>query len=104
MRAHEVHARAERDRRQLGARARAHDPVHNLVQRAVAADRDDELGAVARSALGELDQVARAFREERLAREPELLGAVRELGPAPARDAVVRRRVDEEDGANRNGR
>jgi hypothetical protein len=75
-----------------------HEPVDDLVQRAVAAYRDDELGAVACGVLGELDQVTGALREERLARQAQLLGAVRELRPAPARDAVVRRRVDEEDG------
>jgi hypothetical protein len=45
-----------------------HEPVDDLVQRAVAAYRDDELGAVACGVLGELDQVTGALREERLAR------------------------------------
>ena len=80
--------------------AGAHEAVDDLVQRAVAADRDDELGAVARRALGELDQMARPLGEERLAGEAELRGAVRELRPALPGDAVVGRRVDEEDGAN----
>ena len=77
---------------------RAHEPVHDLVQRPVAADRDDELAPSRAALLGELDQVAGALGEERLALEPELRGAVRELRPALAGDAVVRRRVDEEDG------
>jgi hypothetical protein len=96
----EVHARAERDHRQLGRRARAQDAVDGLVQGAVAADGDDERRAAARGALGQLDQVPRALGEERLAGEPELCGAVRELRPALAGGAVVRRRVDEEDGAS----
>jgi hypothetical protein len=47
-----------------------HEAVDSLVERPVTADRDDEVGAVARSALGELDQVARPLREERLAVKP----------------------------------
>jgi hypothetical protein len=105
VRAHEVHPRADRDRRQLRLAARADESVRDLVQRPVAADRDDEGRAVARRALGQLDQVLGALGEERLALEPEVRRAVRERRPALARDAVVRRRVDEEDRAARaNGR
>jgi hypothetical protein len=98
MRADEVHPGAEWDRRELGGRARAHQPVHHLVEGAVAADRDDERGAVAGRPLGQLDQVAGPVGEERLALEPELGGAMRELGPALAGRAVARRGIDEEDG------
>ena len=41
VRAAEVHAGAERDDRQLGRRAGAHESVHHLVHRPVAARRDD---------------------------------------------------------------
>jgi hypothetical protein len=100
---HEVHAGSERDRRELRRPARADDAVRRLVERPVAAGGDDEAGAGARRLLGELDQVAGTLGEERLALEPELRGAVRELRPAAAGGAVARRRVDEEDGAGANG-
>jgi hypothetical protein len=74
-----------------------HQPVDRLVERPVAADGDDELGAAASRALRELDQVPRMLGKERLAVETERGRAVRELRPALARDAVVRRRVDEKD-------
>jgi hypothetical protein len=74
-----------------------HEPVDDLVQRAVAADRDDEFGVdVGR----ELGQVVRPLRVERLAVEPEPGGSMRERDPAPSGRAVVGRRVDEEDGLN----
>jgi len=53
----EVHAGAEGNRRDLRRGARTHQAVRRLVERAVAADRDDKLGAVARGLLGELDQM-----------------------------------------------
>ena len=92
----EVHAGAERDRREVDVAAG--DAVHDLVQRPVAADRDDERRAAVDRLPRELDQVARPLGEERLAAQAEPRGAVRELGPALARRAVVGRRVDEEDG------
>jgi hypothetical protein len=96
VRAHEVHAGADRDRRQLGRAAAADEPVRDLVQRPVAADRDDELRALARGLLGERDQVLRPLGEQRLALEPQVRGPVRERRPALPGDAVVGRRVDEE--------
>ena len=99
VRAHEVHAGADRDRRQLARRPRPDESVHHLVQRAVAADRDDERRALGGRALRQLDQVPGPLGEERLALEPEVRRPVGELGPALPGDAVVRRRVDEEDGA-----
>ena len=103
--ADEVHARAERDRRELRVRARAHKAVDDLVQRAVAPDCHDDARAVSRGALRELDQMSRALGEERLALEPEPGGAVRKLGPALPGCAVVGRRIDEERGLrSSNGR
>jgi hypothetical protein len=72
VRPHEVHARAERDRRDLRLRAGAQDAVRDLVQRPVSAGGDEQVGAVARRTLRQLDQVARPLGEERLALEPEL--------------------------------
>ena len=46
-------------------------PFTDLVQRAVAADRDDELGAAAGGLLGELDEMPGPLGEERLAGEAE---------------------------------
>src|SRR5207244_7995805 len=80
--ADEVHARAERDRRELSVRARAYEAVDDLVQRAVAPDGHDDPRAVSRGALRELDQMSRALGEERLPLEPEPGGAVRKLRPA----------------------
>ena len=74
------------------------EPIDYLVQRPVAADGDDELSALARGLLGELDQVTGTLGEERRALEPELGCAVGELRPALARAAVAGCRVDEEDG------
>jgi len=79
---------------------RAHEPVRDLVQGAVPADGDDELRAVGGGALGELREVPGAGREEGLAGEAELRGAMCELRPAPAGGAVRGRRVDEEDRVN----
>jgi hypothetical protein len=75
-----------------------HQPVHHLVEGSVAADRDEERGAVACRPFSELDQVAGPVGEERLALEPELGGPMRELRPALARRAVARRGIDEENG------
>jgi len=69
----------------------------------VAADRDDELGTVARGTLRELDQVPRSLREERLALDAELVRAMHELGPALPGRAVARRRIDEEDDRTTQG-
>jgi hypothetical protein len=74
-----------------------HEAVHDLVQRSVAADRNDDAGI---DLGGELDQMAGALRVDRVAVEPEACSAMCERGPDLARLAVARRRVDEEDGAN----
>jgi hypothetical protein len=100
VRAGEVHAGAEGNRRELAPRVRPEEAVDRFVERAVAAYGDDQLGSLSRRLRGELDQVRRPLGENRLARESEAGGASLELGPAPARGAVVRRRIDEEDGLN----
>ena len=64
------------------------DPVHDLVQRPVAADRDDERRAARRPPARELDQVARPLREERLARRAR---AARRGARAPASACPSRR-------------
>jgi len=61
----------------------------------VAADRDEELG-VRGGLASELGQVSRAFREQRVAAQPECRGSVRELRPAASGGAVLGGRVDEE--------
>ncbi len=94
--AHEVHAGADRDRRELDPPAG--DAVDGLVERAVAADRDDERGSVVGRTARQLDQVAGPLGEEGLAGETESLGAVGELRPAVPGTSVVGRRVDQEDG------
>ena len=91
----EVHAGAERDRRQIDVASG--DAVHDLVQRPVAADGDDERRAGVHSLLRELDQAVRALREERLAREAEPRGAVGEasgqrLPVAPLSEAGLTRK------------
>jgi hypothetical protein len=74
-----------------------HQAVHDLVQRPVAADRDDDARVDGRR---ELDQVSRPLGIERLAVEPEAGGPVRERRPALPGLPVVGGRVDEEDGLN----
>jgi hypothetical protein len=46
----------------------------------------------------ELGELARPLGEERVAAQAQRRGSVRELGPAPAVGAVLRRGVDEKDG------
>jgi hypothetical protein len=96
-RAHEVAAGPAVNDRQLDA-LDAGDPVHDLVHGPVAADHDEELGALRRGLAGELRQLALFFREERVALEPLLGSESRDLGPSLSGRAVVGRRVDEEDG------
>src|SRR5581483_7928227 len=97
VRSPEVHPGAERDRRELDVSSR--DAVDDLVEGAVAADRDHERRTVVDRACRELDQVAGPLREARLALEPGARGTRRELGPAAARAPGVGGRVDEEDDA-----
>jgi hypothetical protein len=99
MAACEVHAGSEGDHGQLGAFAvrEGEQSVRDLVQRSVAADGDDLLGAVGRGLRDQFGEVPGLLGEERRAVEAQLRGAVGQLRPAPTRRPVVRRRVDEED-------
>ena len=78
----------ERDRRELDVAAG--DAVHDLVERPVAADRDDERRAAVDGLARELDQVAGTLGEQRVALQPERGRAPRELRPALAGGAVPR--------------
>ena len=97
--ADEVDAGAARDHRQLGA-AGADEARGDLVDGAVAADGDDQVGACR----GRLRARARAGAPgaRRTARRPRRPSAraAGELGPAAPGRAVRRGRVDEEDGAS----
>jgi hypothetical protein len=95
--ADEVHPGPERDSREHRPALALHQPVHDLVQRPVAADRDDQLGV---GAGGELGQMAGPFAVVRLPVEAEPGCAVRKRRPAPTCAAVVGGRVDEERGFN----
>ena len=97
-RPHEVPARAARDDRDVGRVVEPREPVRDLVDRAVAADDDEQPRAAERRLAGELAEVARPLAEERVALEPGGGRAARELRPAAPRRAVRGRRVDEEDG------
>src|SRR5438046_2131472 len=77
----EVHSGAGRAGRQLGRAARQYEPVHDLIQRSVAADRDDEGRAVADGLRRELDQLPGALREESLSCKAEPFRTVRQLRP-----------------------
>jgi hypothetical protein len=57
----EVHRRPEGDQRELGVRAGAQEAVHRLVERPVAADRDEQVGPAAGRLLRKLDQVTGPF-------------------------------------------
>jgi len=96
VRAAEVHPRPERDRCEIDIAAG--DPVHDLVQCPVTADRDHERRAAVDRRARQFDQVSRPLREERLSAQPEARRPVRELGPPPTGRAVVRGRVDKENG------
>jgi hypothetical protein len=63
----------------------------------VAADDDEQAGAVIGRLPREIAELARPIREDRLSAEPRSVGGPRELGPPLPRLPVRRRRVDEED-------
>src|SRR6185503_12225616 len=73
------------------------EAVCDLVDGAVAAHHDEELRAVERGLAGELGKMSLPLAEARRSLEPGRGSTPRELRPAPARRAVRRRRVDEED-------
>ena len=100
-RAHEVAAGAAVDDGQLDV-VGARQPVDHLVHRAVAADRDEELGAARGGFPGEIRQVSRSLRQERVSAQATIGGQPRDLGPSLAGASVVRGRVDQEDGLGAN--
>ncbi len=101
--AHEVPARPPRDHGDLDVGPGR--PVHDLVDRPVAADHDEPLRAAVDRLSGERRELARLLGDERVAGEAERGGAMGDLGPALAGRAAGRGRVDEEDRADgANGR
>ena len=94
---HEVPPGAPGDHCQLDVLSSG-DPVHDLVDGAVPADDHEQARAPGGRFPSELGQLARPLGEERVAAQAQRRGSVRELGPAPAVGAVLRRGVDEEDG------
>ena len=99
--AHEVDAGAAREDGEIDVGPPG-DPLHRLVDRAVAADDDEQRGAAVRRVARQLGQVPAPLREERVAGQPRLGELVRQLGPAPTRRPVVRGRIDQKDGAVAN--
>jgi hypothetical protein len=95
-RADEVGAGAARQDCQLDAVV-ADEAVDGLVDGAVAADDDDAARAALCGLGGELDEVARPLREQRVADQADGRRTVGDLGPAAARASVVGGRVDQED-------
>jgi hypothetical protein len=73
------------------------DPVHDLVHRSVAADRNQELRASRRGLPRELGEVTLLLGEVCVPLEPALGRDARHLRPSFPGGAVVGRRVDEED-------
>jgi hypothetical protein len=63
----------------------------------VAADHDEQAGAVVCGLTSEVAELALPLGEDRLAVEPRRLSGPSDLGPALPRLPVRRRRVDEED-------
>ena len=59
------------------------EAVHDLVDRAVAADDDEQLGAAVRRLAGELAELPAALGDERVAFEAARGRLVRDLRPAP---------------------
>ena len=73
------------------------DPVHDLVHRSVAANRDQELRASRRGLPREVGEVTLLLGEVCVSLEPALGRDPRHLRPAFPGGAVVGRRVDQED-------
>jgi hypothetical protein len=95
VRAREVHSGAAHHQRELDV-APDH-AVDDLVERAVAADDDEQPCAAVDRASRKLRQVSGRIGEERVADKALRGRRVRDLRPALARRAVRRRGVDEED-------
>ncbi len=96
--ADEVPACAARDHRDLDS-LEAGDSVRDLVHRAVAADDDEELGAVPRGLRRERAELPRLLREERVPCEPVRCRLARHLWPAAACRSVRRRGIDQKNRA-----
>ena len=86
--ANEVAAGPAWNDRELDARPPC-DSIDDLVDRAVPADDDEQLGAVFGRLPGELGQLAGPLGEERVAGQPRGRRAVRDFRPASAGRAVV---------------
>ena len=97
--ADEVPARPARHDRDLRRLVEAREPVHDLVDRAVATHDDEQLRATRRGLARELGEVTLPLAQERVALEAGRRCAPCQLGPAPPGRAVRRRGVDEEDDA-----
>ena len=80
------------------SRSRPGEAVRDLVDRAVAADRDEQRRAALDRRARQLAQMPGLLGEERVARQPERGGAAGELGPAAPGRAACGGRIDEEDG------
>ena len=100
VRTDEVPAGAAGDDRELDLEPG--DPVRDLVDSAVAADGDEQVG-LARRLAGEPGELAGPLGEQGVAAQPERGGPVGELGPTTPDRAVLGSGVDEKDAAL-NGR
>ena len=97
-RAHEVPARAARDDGELDV-AGADHAVDDLVHGPVAADDDQQRGALVDRFRGQCSELARPVRDERIAVEPACGRAMCDLGPPLPGRTAGGGRVDEEDRA-----
>ena len=97
-RAHEVTARAAWDHGHGWFLVEPVEAVDDLVNRAVAADDDEQLGATLHGLPGELSEMTAPLAEERVPLEPDAGRHVGDLRPAAPGRAVRRCRIHEEDG------
>jgi hypothetical protein len=81
----------------------AGDSVDDLVDGSVAAEDDEQLGALVGGLPREVSELARALGEDRLAANAGRVRGAGELGPAPSGLAVRGRGVDEKDGLQCQG-
>jgi hypothetical protein len=92
----EVPARPARDHGHLDIEP-ARDPVHDLVDGAVAPDDYEQPRAGVGGLPRELAELSGSLREQGVSTQTQRGRAVRELGPVTAGRAVLRRGVDQED-------
>jgi hypothetical protein len=81
---------------------RPSEAVDDLVDRAVAADGDEQARAGGNRIAGEVGQVSGPLGEERVATQATLVRGPRDLGPAAAGRPVVGGGIDQEDGLGAN--